>query len=741
MRISIWVDGGVGGSIRLVATDMVDVETTKDQGDGNYSATGFGNTSDYNGAYMFRAYPDSGYKFVRFNYYQETIGGTYVTQNPWYPSSSYWGGCTNFYVEAVFEEDTSSGGGGSSGGGDDYWDWGTKRGTLTDSDYDTDSLSAFSIDYVKFTAPSDGHVTFTVYDSNDDLVLYAYEGSADIIDKYAPEVEYDYRADKTTKGTESLDFSVNSGERWEFGWYEYDGESATVDWELIFEPDEPELEGWMWDDNPRDDTYTGTSVAYVNPGAGQIDYFYFIPPENGTLVIQSATTDSDTDPYGWIALKGALSPSTTNGNGNDALVGDYIARADSGVGDSYSNFKITAELKKGVEYQIYSHDYFQDVNPSGYDINLTWTPAPPAQWKAPTRIANITANTSTSTTAYYDKANYIQFTTPAYKGKLVVQTTQGTSGSQNYYSYLSTGLLNAATGTLRNASVNTSGAGYITEDDDGGGNYDTLISLEGCSANSTYYWYVNTSFKESGTYTLPWKLAYYQQRTITYNANGGSGAPGAQIFYDDKLKVTLSTATPSRSGYQFLGWSTSSSATTATYIPGQVATLSAQNYTLYAVWKTLTTYVTITYNANGGSGAPASQQVVSGSTITINTSTTPTKTAHIFKGWHTSSSATSPLYKKGSTINIPIKNNITLYAIWWPDFNWNLRDHEEASLLDDYVSMYIGDTGNPDVLKGDLYNTTWFNAVAAKVNAEPVNAGELIDDIQLDNLLVKYRNY
>lgn len=71
--------------------------------------------------------------------------------------------------------------------------------------------------------------------------------------------------------------------------------------------------------------------------------------------------------------------------------------------------------------------------------------------------------------------------------------------------------------------------------------------------------------------------------TITYNANGGTGAPSSQKKTQG-TDLTLSSAEPTRAGYSFRGWSTSSSAKTPTYIPGD--TYSANSgATLYAVWK------------------------------------------------------------------------------------------------------------------------------------------------------------
>lgn len=74
--------------------------------------------------------------------------------------------------------------------------------------------------------------------------------------------------------------------------------------------------------------------------------------------------------------------------------------------------------------------------------------------------------------------------------------------------------------------------------------------------------------------------------TITYNANGGSGAPPSQSYYYGGNNINLSTTIPTRSGYNFLGWSLSSTATSPSYYAGQAwSSSNASNYTLYAVWE------------------------------------------------------------------------------------------------------------------------------------------------------------
>lgn len=155
------------------------------------------------------------------------------------------------------------------------------------------------------------------------------------------------------------------------------------------------------------------------------------------------------------------------------------------------------------------------------------------------------------------------------------------------------------------------------------------------------------------TYTIPALDSY----TVTYNANGGSGAPSKQTKYHGK-SLTLSSAKPIRSGYAFQGWGTSSTDSTVDYSAGATYTRDA-SITLYAIWKANT--YTVTYNANGGSGAPSNQTKTHGTNLTLS-STIPTKAGYTFKGWGTSASSTTVAYAPGATYSANAA--ITLYAIW-----------------------------------------------------------------------------
>lgn len=171
------------------------------------------------------------------------------------------------------------------------------------------------------------------------------------------------------------------------------------------------------------------------------------------------------------------------------------------------------------------------------------------------------------------------------------------------------------------------------------------------TSNSSYVSGTKTSTASS--VSVPAKPSY----KISYNANGGSGAPSSQTKWYG-TNITLSSTKPTRTGYSFKGWGTSSTDTTVDYNPGATYSSNAA-IALYAIW-TANTY-TVSYNANGGSGAPSSQTKTYGKTLTLS-STKPTRTNYNFKGWGTSSSSTTASYQPGGSYTANSK--ITLYAIW-----------------------------------------------------------------------------
>lgn len=213
-------------------------------------------------------------------------------------------------------------------------------------------------------------------------------------------------------------------------------------------------------------------------------------------------------------------------------------------------------------------------------------------------------------------------------------------------------------GQVRSGSYNINGVSSTTRISSG-----TIDVARGTSAR-------NISCSASLNFDVTWNGSYSGSRsasgsigverkvsyTVSFNANGGTGAPGSQTRWYGEV-IYLSSTRPTRTGYVFKGWAKSPSGAVE-YQPGSAYGLDA-NTTLYAIWSPET--YTISFNANGGSGAPGNQTKTYGQTLTLS-STRPTRTNYNFIGWGTSSGSTSAAYQPGGSYTS--NGNATLYAVW-----------------------------------------------------------------------------
>ena len=116
--------------------------------------------------------------------------------------------------------------------------------------------------------------------------------------------------------------------------------------------------------------------------------------------------------------------------------------------------------------------------------------------------------------------------------------------------------------------------------------------------------------------------------------------------------------------------------------------------------RSTTTYYTLSYNANGGSGAPSSQSVKANTSFYIS-STKPTRSGYTFLGWSTNKNATSASYSPNQYVSI--KNNVTLYAIWKKNATVN-----PTSVSLNYTSCTMN-VGNTKQLSATVYPTNATN--------------------------------
>ena len=175
--------------------------------------------------------------------------------------------------------------------------------------------------------------------------------------------------------------------------------------------------------------------------------------------------------------------------------------------------------------------------------------------------------------------------------------------------------------------------------------------------------------------------------TVSYNANGGSGAPGSQRKVTG-INITLSSTTPTRTGYAFNGWNTASNGSGTNYAKG--ATYSANaSATLYAKW-TANKY-TVTLNQQSGSGGSSSVQATYGSAMP--SATMPTRTGYTFNGYFDATSGGTKYYNANgsSAKNWDKTAAATLYA------QWNLVN---------YTITYNLNGGNVSTANPASYNVT-----------------------------------
>ena len=153
------------------------------------------------------------------------------------------------------------------------------------------------------------------------------------------------------------------------------------------------------------------------------------------------------------------------------------------------------------------------------------------------------------------------------------------------------------------------------------------------------------------SYTANWSANTYY---VTYNANGGSGAPAKQAFvFNSGAKI--STTKPTRTGYTFVNWVYGGT----TFNPGDAIPSGWGSFTLKAQWKANS--YTITYNGNGGSGSNQTQTVQYGTSWTTK-GAIYSKDGYTQTSWNTQANGSGTRYSLSTAQTDKQLSNVTLYA-------------------------------------------------------------------------------
>lgn len=160
--------------------------------------------------------------------------------------------------------------------------------------------------------------------------------------------------------------------------------------------------------------------------------------------------------------------------------------------------------------------------------------------------------------------------------------------------------------------------------------------------------------------------------TLTFDPNGGTvGTSSVTIKYGTGDYNNVSWNTPTRTGYNFLGWYNAATDGTivynaagactneGTYWSGNVCVYDG-DYTVYAHWEPST--YTVHFNGNGANSGSMSDMVCYYDTDYTLTPNAYMRTGYTFTGWNTAADGTGTAYKdKQSFKNL---GDITLYAQW-----------------------------------------------------------------------------
>ena len=150
------------------------------------------------------------------------------------------------------------------------------------------------------------------------------------------------------------------------------------------------------------------------------------------------------------------------------------------------------------------------------------------------------------------------------------------------------------------------------------------------------------------------QVSYY----ITFNPNMQTGQGVYFTCFWGENFVTNNS--PDYPGYNFVAWQNSN---TLEEHAASVSLPCDGNKNFRALWEPAS--YTVSYSANGGNGAPASQSCVDGETITL-PSTTPARSGYTFSGWDTGtvdSFGQQIIFQPGDDINCG-NGDLTLTAMW-----------------------------------------------------------------------------
>ena len=258
--------------------------------------------------------------------------------------------------------------------------------------------------------------------------------------------------------------------------------------------------------------------------------------------------------------------------------------------------------------------------------------------------------------------------------------------------------------------------------------YTNIFNVDKNLEGSKYYVWAIVEDNAGNTSVNVWPSNVFQMKyEVKYNANSGSGAPSTS-YKKHGEDLTLSSTVPTRTGYSFNGWATSSD--------GNVVYNKGGKYTdnksilLYANW-TANKYKLL-YDENGGSACTDKEVTYNQKIETLCSST---KTGYTLDGWYYSNdtkASKDDVYKTTSDTTIKANWTANTYKLKYDenggsactdkDVTYNQKIGTLCSPTKDgytFKGWYYSD--DTKASKDDVYKTAGDKTIKAKWTASYPN--------------------
>lgn len=211
---------------------------------------------------------------------------------------------------------------------------------------------------------------------------------------------------------------------------------------------------------------------------------------------------------------------------------------------------------------------------------------------------------------------------------------------------------------------------------------------------------------------------------IIYMLNGGTNNPQNPHSFTERDYIELGN--PTKDGYIFIDWY-DNEYFSGNAIKGWAAGEKTADVTLYAQWEK---EITITFDANGGSGTMNAQTVIKNIYCSLNTSTFTAPDGYIFTHWNTQADGNGDTYRLDCEYSF--LEDMTLYAQWGKyENNFNI------SLPND-VSLRITKSTDGDIVTFGC-NLWWYYIFTWYIDGEKQSS--VSDKLEVDTSTMKAGAY